>query len=137
MRTTRDAMPVILLGARLKELRKQSGLTQQAVSDQIQVDRTTYTKYENGRVCPDQQGLVSLAELFGVTVDYLLGREEKPDAPMLTDGNEDAPLLLSPDEKMLIQLFRILTPEEREELTKAARQQYTDRRDIHRGNTNL
>ena len=137
MRTTRDAMPVILLGARLKELRKQSGLTQQAVSDQIQVDRTTYTKYENGRVCPDQQGLVSLAELFGVTVDYLLGRKEKPAAPMLTDGNEDAPLLLSPDEKMLIQLFRILTPEEREELTKAAREQYTDRRDIHRGNTNL
>ena len=137
MRTTRDAMPVILLGARLKELRKQSGLTQQAVSDQIQVDRTTYTKYENGRVCPDQQGLVSLAELFGVTVDYLLGRKEKPAAPMLTDGNEDAPLLLSPDEKMLIQLFRILTPEEREELTKAAREQYTARRDIHRGNTNL
>ena len=137
MRTTRDAMPVILLGARLKELRKQSGLTQQAVSDQIQVDRTTYTKYENGRVCPDQQGLVSLAELFGVTVDYLLGREEKPAAPMLTDGNEDAPLLLSPDEKMLIQLFRILTPEEREELTKAAREQYKVRRDIHRGNTNF
>ena len=137
MRTTRDAMPVILLGARLKELRKQSGLTQQAVSDQIQVDRTTYTKYENGRVCPDQQGLVSLAELFGVTVDYLLGREEKPAAPTLTDGNEAAPLLLSPDEKMLIQLFRILTPEEREELTKAAREQYTARRDIHCGNTNL
>ena len=118
-------------------MRKQSGLTQQAVSDQIQVDRTTYTKYENGRVCPDQQGLVSLAELFGVTVDYLLGREEKPAAPMLTDGNEDTPLLLSPDEKMLIQLFRILTPEEREELTKAAREQYKVRRDIHRGNTNL
>lgn len=120
-------MPIILLGARLKELRKQAHLTQQAVADRLRVDRTTYTKYENGRVCPDQQGLVALAELFGVSVDYLLGRDDGQTAPAVADAG-DAPLVLTPQEKLLVQMFRQLTPEQRDELTENARARFVSER---------
>lgn len=120
-------MPIILLGARLKELRKQAHLTQQAVADRLRVDRTTYTKYENGRVCPDQQGLVALAELFGVSVDYLLGRDDEQTAPAVADAG-DAPLVLSPQEKLLVQMFRQLTPEQRDELSENARARFVSER---------
>ena len=122
MRPIRDKEPIIQLGARLKELRKQNKLTQQAVADRLQVDRSTYTKYEIGRVCPDQQGLLALAELFGVTVDYLLGRDGTTPASVLADGGEDAPLELTPDEMFLIQTFRTLPPEEREQLMRETRE---------------
>lgn len=127
VKPARDAMPIILLGARLKELRKQAHLTQQAVADRLRVDRTTYTKYENGRVCPDQQGLVALAELFGVSVDYLLGRDDEQTAPAVADAG-DAPLVLSPQEKLLVQMFRQLTPEQRDELSENARARFVSER---------
>ena len=118
-----------LFGIRLRELRKQHKLTQQAVAEQLQVDRSTYAKYEIGRVCPDQQGLLALAELFGVTVDYLLGREGTTPSPVLADGGEIAPLELTPDEMLLIQTFRTLSPEEREQLIREIREYRTARRD--------
>ncbi len=59
----------------LKILRKQKGLYQKDVANFLGVDRTTYVKYENGVSEPDNDTLVKLAELFNVSVDYLLGRE--------------------------------------------------------------
>ena len=59
----------------LKILRKQKGLYQKDVATFLGVDRTTYVKYENGVSEPDNDTLVKLAELFNVSVDYLLGRE--------------------------------------------------------------
>ena len=59
----------------LKILRKQKGLYQKDVATFLGVDRTTYVKYENGVCEPDNDTLVKLAELFNVSVDYLLGRE--------------------------------------------------------------
>lgn len=129
MRPVRDSIPVILLGERLKALRKQRGLTQQGVADRLRVDRTTYTKYENGRVCPDQQGLVMLAELFGVTVDFLLGRDDLPAAPVLEDDGGAMALQLTEQEKLLLQMFRQLSPAEREELTKTARIRFMEQRE--------
>lgn len=107
-----------MFGVRLKTLRMQRGLTQQVVADTLQVDRTTYTKYEAGRVSPDQQGLSHLADIFGVTVDFLLGREFIPltavaDAP-------DAIAALTPQEKVLLQMFRQLSTEEKNVLVDKA-----------------
>ena len=71
MKPVKDALPMTLLGARLRALRQQQGLTQSEMAKKLSVDRTTYTKYENGRVSPDHQALVCIAELHGVTVDFL------------------------------------------------------------------
>ena len=66
-----------LFSARLRALRKQAGLTQQAVADRLSIHRTAYTKYETSGVMPDPVGLVLLADLFGVSVDYLMTGERK------------------------------------------------------------
>ena len=65
---------------RLKQLRGEKGLTQQEVSDAVGVARETYARYESGARTPDIDMLSRLADLFGVTTDYLLGRTDIPNA---------------------------------------------------------
>ncbi len=62
-------------GTRLKEARKRSGLTQQDVASKIGIDFTTVSKYENDRSEPDNDTLIKMADLYGVEIDALLGRE--------------------------------------------------------------
>lgn len=58
----------------LKELRKEKGLLQRDVADFLGVDRTTYVKYETGANEPDIEVIKKLADFFGVSTDYLLGK---------------------------------------------------------------
>ena len=109
-----DLTPV-RFGERLRSLRRQAKLTQQAVADYLQIHRTTYTKYETRCVTPDQEGLVRLATLFGVTVDYLLGRPDpEPATPQLADG--DPQLQLTEQEIRLVLAYRKLTDDQRWEV---------------------
>ena len=95
-----------IFGERLRMLRKRAGLTQQAVAAKLSIHRTAYTKYETSGVTPDPQGLVLLAELFGVTVDYLVGRESVlPEVAELKEGCVELTL----QEQQLVQMFRQLT----------------------------
>ena len=61
----------------LKILRKAKGLTQKEVADFIGISQNNYSYWENGKVKIDNGSLQKLADFFDVTVDYLLGREEK------------------------------------------------------------
>ena len=61
----------------LKILRKAKGLTQKEVADFIGISQNNYSYLENGKVKIDNGSLQKLADFFDVTVDYLLGREEK------------------------------------------------------------
>lgn len=61
---------------RLQDIRKAKRLTQQAVADTVGINRSTYANYESGRREVDHYTLVRLADLFDVSVDYLLGRSE-------------------------------------------------------------
>jgi len=60
---------------RLKELRKKTVYSQEDVGKLIGVSRTAYAGYEQGAREPDNETLVKMSKLFGVTVDYLLGIE--------------------------------------------------------------
>lgn len=62
----------------LKQLRLNKNVLQKDVAKYLDVDRTTYVKYERGDSEPNHDILIKLADYFDVTVDYLLGREEKP-----------------------------------------------------------
>ena len=126
-----DKQPIpmpLLFGSRLKMLRKDHKMTQQAVADRLRIHRTTYTKYETGVVTPDQQGLVCLAELFGVTVDYLLGREADCPAELVLENDQNTPIHLTLQEKMLIQTFRQLKEEKRVDLVNRAREVLIEQR---------
>lgn len=58
---------------RLKELRKEKGLTQQALADDIGVTKRTYIYWEQGQRDIKSDKAQQLAEYFGVSVGYLLG----------------------------------------------------------------
>lgn len=63
------------LGARLKELRDIRGLTQRELAAKLNVSPSTIALYELGKREPDADMLGRLAEFFGVSIDYLLGRD--------------------------------------------------------------
>lgn len=61
---------------RLLDLRKEKGYTQQFVAEYLKIDRSNYSKYERKKLEPSIEMLVSLAELYGVTLDYIVGRTD-------------------------------------------------------------
>ena len=61
---------------RLKLLRKERGLLQRDVAEHLNIAVSTYSYWENGKFEPDQESLSKLADFFGVSADYLLGREK-------------------------------------------------------------
>jgi transcriptional regulator with XRE-family HTH domain len=60
----------------LRRLRAAKGLTQKKVSEALGIQQQSYNQYESGRATPPPDKLAKLAELYGVTTDYLLGRED-------------------------------------------------------------
>ncbi|MBR2315718.1 MAG: helix-turn-helix transcriptional regulator [Clostridia bacterium] len=60
---------------RLKIARKKYGYTQQNVADILGMKRATYAKYENGQAVPPAEVFIRLATMYGVNVDYLIGRD--------------------------------------------------------------
>lgn len=62
---------------RLKQLRKEKHLTQAQVAERIGVTASMVSSYETDIRLPSYEVLVKIATLFGVTVDYLLCREDK------------------------------------------------------------
>lgn len=63
---------------KFKELRRSKGLTQVEFAQKINVDQSTISKWEQDKAIPDIQTLSQLADFFEVSVDYLLGKEDKP-----------------------------------------------------------
>lgn len=86
---------------RLKELRQEKKLTQQEIANKIGVTKRTYIYWEKGerQIKPDKAQ--QLANIFGVSVGYLLGYDEVPKE--LIDELE-------------LQLDHVLTPTEKENL---------------------
>jgi len=75
---TADEQQKIEFGKRLRELRKRRGLSAEQLGDKIGVARTTVFGYEQGQRIPDMITIKKIAELFNVTVDYLVGTQLKP-----------------------------------------------------------
>jgi transcriptional regulator with XRE-family HTH domain len=61
---------------RLKQLRNEKNLTQKQIGDAVDLSPITVSGWEIGRSLPDAQTLPLLADFFGVSIDFLLGREE-------------------------------------------------------------
>lgn len=77
-----------MMGARIAALRRQAGMSQAALAQQLGCSASAVGMYEQGRREPPVDLLVQMARLFGVSTDYLLTgcvREEK-DQQILADA---------------------------------------------------
>ena len=77
----------------LKQLRKSRKLNQATLAEALGMSQATITSWENGKRIPDIEMLVKLADYFGVTTDYLLGR-----TPMEIEVIHDDPPPLPPEQ---------------------------------------
>ena len=64
----------MILGDLIAELRQDYGLNQKDLADILKVSVATISHYESEKSFPDLATLVKLADYFGVSTDYLLGR---------------------------------------------------------------
>jgi len=60
----------------IKDIRTCKNLTQAEVANALGVSSVVYSRYETGSRQPSIEVLIQMADLFGVTVDYLLGRQD-------------------------------------------------------------
>ncbi len=63
---------------RLKELRRERGITQMKLSMDLNMSQHTISRYETEAHEADYKTLILLADYFGVSIDYLLGRTDNP-----------------------------------------------------------
>lgn len=68
-----------MFSLRLKKLREEAGYSQYTFADAFGCAQSTVGSWEAGRREPPFSTLVKIADFFGVTTDYLLGRTDKPE----------------------------------------------------------
>lgn len=116
-----------MLGKRLKELRESKGITQQELAKIMNLSQQTIGHYEVGRAKPDADTLNHLADYFGTTVDYLLGRTNiRNPADEITEAVKDDPELADfwnilgerEDLKLLFKQTKKLEPKEVQQIIR-------------------
>lgn len=63
---------------RLKELRKQKGVSQLKLAMDLSMNQNTISRYETGEREADYKTLIKIADYFDVSIDYLLERTDIP-----------------------------------------------------------
>lgn len=71
----------MVVSEKIKDIRTRFGMTQEQLGEKLRVSRQTVAKWEAGGALPDSNNMMTMAKLFGTTVDYLL------------EGSNSTPLL--------------------------------------------
>ena len=70
---------VINMNLRIKDMREDNDLTQKQVSQMLLCDQSLYSKYERGEREIPLKLIVTLADFYNVSIDYLAGRTDNPE----------------------------------------------------------
>lgn len=62
----------------IKNLRVDNDIKQKEIAKLLNISQNTYSQYETGVIALTAEVLIKLADYYGVSVDYLLGRTENP-----------------------------------------------------------
>ena len=65
------------LNERVKELRTARNLTQVQLADVLGISKQSVSNWENDNICPSIETVWLIADYFGVSTDYLIGRGDK------------------------------------------------------------
>ena len=71
----------LISASNIIRLRTQAGLTQAELGEKLNYSDKTISKWERGEAIPDAYVLTQMAEIFGVTVDYLLSAHDSWETP--------------------------------------------------------
>ena len=106
-----------MLSSTLKNLRKSHGFTQKQIADKLNIDRSTYSYYELGKINPSIRSMVILSELYGLSLDEIV-HYESSSMSEAASGNSayEVTSILSEDEKKLISSYRKLSTEAKEDV---------------------
>jgi len=88
---------------RLKLLRRERAMSQQQLAAQLGISQQSINKYENHNVEPDITMLSQMADFFGTTIDYLVGRSDERTPP----GKETPPGLSAREGRLLAYYRRL------------------------------
>lgn len=84
-------------------MRKERGVTQAEIAAAVGVERATITGIETGAAMPGRETMTALAQLFGVSLDYIEGGTSAPGHLVPDDAAN------SPDESAILALWRLLS----------------------------
>ena len=103
---------------RLKELRYKKELSQRELASILNMSPSTIAMYETGQREPDAETLSKIADFFGVTIDYLLGRTDNPNPEDSTIDDEIMAIMrdLGPDITLQFYDLKGMSDEEKENL---------------------
>lgn len=103
----REKMIFYFLMNRIKELRKEKGLTQLELAKITNNTQTTVSGWEKGKIFPREDTLNFLADYFECSIDYLTGRADDFGNIQHPEQKEE----LTPSERELLEMYRGLSPE--------------------------
>ena len=86
-----------IISARLRELRAKKDVSQDVAADAVNISRVGLARYETGQRIPVVKIAARLANYYGVSVDYLLGKDSTDPtekAPTPDDARAEAKMLL-------------------------------------------
>ena len=83
----------------LKSLRLERGLSQEQLAGELDMHKTTYTNYEQGKHSLPLDMACKLADFYGVSLDYLAGRTDSRETDKTYMGHELYELICSLDDK--------------------------------------
>ena len=99
------------IGTRIRATRRDRGLTQDELADQVGVSRSAVAQWETGRTGQVTGNLSRIAGVLEVNVEYLMYGDDKRAAGEVRQG----------DELALLRLYRECEPEDRQMLLRTAR----------------
>ena len=76
------------ISERLKQARIQSGMTQEQVAEKVMVSRVTLSHWENGKTLTDIASLISLSDLYQISLDELLKGDPKMTEKVKKDAKD-------------------------------------------------
>ena len=79
---------------RIRDLREDHDKKQIELANYLEIKQSTYSDYESGKINIPIDMLIKIADFYGVTLDYLVGRSDEMLAPVLVCDTELSQLLL-------------------------------------------
>jgi transcriptional regulator with XRE-family HTH domain len=102
----------------LKNLRKEKNLSQETLSNDLNIPRATLASWESGNRNPELSTMISIAEYFNVSIDYLVGRTEIRNLDLIYNAKSKLDIIGAEDTELLEFVEMLFTNNELRTISK-------------------